>query len=129
MRRFEDLKVWRKAHRVVRELYDRTRGFPREEKFGLTSQLRRCAVSIPANIVEGYKRASRADYARYIAIAEGSAGETDYLVLLAMELGYLEAAAASSIRSELDEVMRMLAAIRLSLERGPRLPDPGVETH
>jgi four helix bundle protein len=77
MQNFKDLKVWRKAHRMVLSIYQQTVGFPAQEKFGLTSQIRRAAVSIPANIAEGSVRSSDEDFARFLHIALGSASEVD----------------------------------------------------
>jgi four helix bundle protein len=87
-RSFEDLLVWQKAHAFVLDIYRLTKAFPREETYGLTAQLRRAAVSIPANIAEGFKKRSRTDKARIMNIAEGSLEETRYYLRLAKDLGY-----------------------------------------
>jgi four helix bundle protein len=78
MQDFRQLKVWQKAHRFVLHVYEATQKFPAEERFGLTSQIRRAAVSIPANIAEGAVRSSDADFGRFLHIALGSASEVDY---------------------------------------------------
>lgn len=106
---FETLMVWQKAHQFVLDAYRVTQGFPTEEKFGLTSQFRRAAVSIPANIAEGYEKSSAADKARYYNIAQGSLNECRYYIRLAHDLGYTT---TSSLRSQLDEVAKMLYAYR-----------------
>jgi four helix bundle protein len=115
MRTFDDLKVWRRSHALVKEIYEQTRRFPSDERFGLTSQLRRAAVSIAANLAEGCKRSTRADFARHVSIATGSASEVDYLVLLAFELSCLEEQPSQLMRKELAEILRMLTSLRLSL--------------
>jgi len=81
--------VWQKAHRLVLNICRLTERFPRHELYGLTAQLRRSAVSIPANIVEGFKKTGKSDKARYLNIAEGSLEETRYFLVLAKDLGYL----------------------------------------
>jgi four helix bundle protein len=87
-RSFEDLVVWQKAHAFVLDVYRLTKGFPREETYGLTAQIRRSAVSIPANIAEGFRKRGRPDKARLMNIAEGSLEETRYYLRLANDLGY-----------------------------------------
>ena len=83
MQRFTDLKVWQRSHALVLAIYRATMSFPADERFGITSQLRRAAVSVPSNIAEGSKRQGRLDYARFLNIAEGSLSETQYLLMLA----------------------------------------------
>ena len=87
-RSFRDLLVWQKAHRFVLALYTFTATFPKQETYGLTSQMRRAAVSIPANIAEGFAKRSKPDKARYMNIAEGSVEESRYYLILAHDLGY-----------------------------------------
>ena len=87
-RDFTELVVWQKAHAFVLSVYQCTKSFPKEERYGLTSQFRRSAVSIPANIAEGYRKRSLMDKARFFNIAEGSLGECQYYVMLASDLGY-----------------------------------------
>jgi four helix bundle protein len=88
MQDFRDLKVWQRAHALVLQIYKASSRFPDHERYGLISQLRRAAVSIPANIAEGTIRASDQDFARFLQIAIGSASEVDYLLLLARDLEY-----------------------------------------
>ena len=104
---FEDLVVWRKAHEFVLGVYRYTATFPAAETHGLRSQFRRAAVSIPANIAEGFKRAGRADKARMLNIAEGSLEECRYYLILAHGPNY---GASEDLQVQLDEVGRILAA-------------------
>jgi four helix bundle protein len=87
MQDFRNLLVWQKSHELVLEIYRISRDFPREELFGLTSQMRRCAVSVPSNIAEGCGRGSDPDFARFLIIAMGSCSELEYQVLLSRDLG------------------------------------------
>jgi len=114
LQRFRDIKVWQKSHELVLKVYSASAGFPGDERFGVTSQLRRAAVSIPANIAEGSRRIGRGDYARFLNIAEASLAETQYLLILASDLGYL--AAASALEAETKEVEVMLHALRTKVE-------------
>ena len=111
---FKDLGLWKKAHAWVLAIYKYTQEFPREELYTLTSQMRRAAISIPANIAEGFKKRSKADKLRYYNIAQGSLEESRYYLILAMDLGYGDGEALSE---QLEEVSRMLesymAAIRV----------------
>src|SRR5690348_13747596 len=88
MQDFRNLKVWQKAHALTLEVYRNTRDFPADERFGLTTQLRRSCASVPANLAEGCARGGDTDFARFVNIAAGSASETDYHLLLAHDLGY-----------------------------------------
>ena len=115
MRSFEDFDSWKRSHAVVLQVYSLTRSFPDNEKFGLTSQLRRAAVSIAANIAEGCKRGSRLDFAKFVVTARASAAEVEYLVLLSCELGFIERSVALELREELDHIQRMLTALWKSL--------------
>jgi four helix bundle protein len=119
MQRFTDLKVWQRSHALVLDLYRLTASFPAEERFGLTSQLRRSAASVPTNIAEGSKRQRPADYARYLNIAESSAAETEYLLILSRDLGYLPADAAEKRIAEAQEISRMLHGLRSKVEASP----------
>ncbi|RLF34767.1 MAG: four helix bundle protein, partial [Thermoplasmata archaeon] len=89
MKTFKELKVWQKAHQLVLEIYKITRSFPKEERFGLVIQIRRSVSSIPTNIVEGFKRKSKKDFAHFLNIAESSLEETKYHLLLAHDLKYI----------------------------------------
>lgn len=106
-RTFQDLVVWRKAHQFVLVVYKLTRDFPKQETYGLVSQMRRAAVSIAANIAEGFRKRSKADKARFMNIAEGSLEESHYYFILAQDLGY---GRTEELRKALQEVSRLLNA-------------------
>jgi four helix bundle protein len=116
---FKDLKVWQKAHRMVLSIYQQTVGFPAQEKFGLTNQIRRAAVSIPANIAEGSVRSSDADFARFLHIALGSASEVDYYLVLARDLRFWKEETYQTLDADLQEVKRMLAALIARVKSAP----------
>ena len=105
---FRDLNVWQKAHNLVLEIYKITRDFPKEERYGLVSQLRRSAASTPTNIVEGFKRKSKKDYAHFINVADGSLEETKYHIILANDLGYVKESEFGKLMELCDEIGRML---------------------
>lgn len=110
MRDFHELIVWQKAHGLAVAVYSATRSFPKEELYGLVSQMRRACVSIPANIAEGCGRGSDADFARFVHIAMGSACELEYHLLLAQELDFLERTAFDCLSGELAEIKKMLSS-------------------
>jgi four helix bundle protein len=105
--RFQDLIVWQKSHALTLRVYTLTRRFPKEEVFGLTSQMRRAAVSVAANIAEGFSKKGRPDKARIMNISQASLEELRYYFILSRDLGYLE---QSEQWTDLDEVARMLGA-------------------
>jgi four helix bundle protein len=107
---FEDLIVWQKAHQFVLEVYKLTKDFPKEELYGLTSQLRRAAVSIAANIAEGYKKRTKPDKTRFFNIAEGSLEECRYYLILATELKYGDVAAAKELLIETSKLLHAYGA-------------------
>jgi four helix bundle protein len=106
-RTFRDLIVWQKAHEFALATYAFTAAFPRTETYGLSSQMRRAAVLIPANIAEGFRKRGKADKARYMNIAEGSIEECRYYLILAEDLGYGQTAALMSL---VEEVSRLINA-------------------
>ena len=106
-RSFQDLIVWQKAHQLVLGVYRLSKGFPREEIYGLTSQFRRAAVSIPANIAEGFKKRGRPDKVRFMNIAQGSLEECRYYLILTKDLNYGE---TPKLFAQLDEVSKLLAS-------------------
>jgi four helix bundle protein len=106
---FQNLVVWQKSHALALRIYRISSRYPKSELYGLTSQARRAAASAPANIAEGFKRASRADKARVLNIAQGSLEELRYYLLLARDLGYEDDPA---LLADLDEVARLLDAYR-----------------
>jgi len=118
MEDFKDLRVWAKAHELTLALYQKTRAFPKEEMYGLTSQLRRAAASIGANIAEGCGRRSDAEMRRFVQIARGSANEVEYHLLLAKDLDFLSDEDHKNLEARVLEIQRMLAALVQTL----RLP-------
>ncbi len=113
---FQDLIVWQKAHQFVLATYRYSQGFPKTETYGLTSQLRRAAISIPANVAEGFKRKTKADKARLMNIAQGSLEECQYYLILAQDLGYGD---STSLKVQLTEVSKLLNAYIQSLLTSP----------
>lgn len=111
MKDFRDLKVWEKAHTLVLACYATAKAFPKEEIFGLVSQIRRASSSIPANIAEGCGRRGNAELHRFLQIAMGSASELEYHLLLAKDLGYLKTEDHMKLQPSLEEVRRMLASL------------------
>ncbi len=111
MQDFKNLLVWQKAHACVLLIYQLTKHFPDDERFGLTSQLRRSVVSIPANLAEGCGRGSDQDFARFVQIAMGSAAEVEYHLLLANDLKYIGLDESKSASTAIEEVKRMLASL------------------
>lgn len=110
---FRDLAVWQKAHKFVLATYEMTGSFPRQETYGLVSQMRRAAVSVPANIAEGFKRQGKLDKLRMMNIAQGSIEESRYYLILAQDLGY---AKTERMEQDLDEVSRILDAYRKAIQ-------------
>jgi four helix bundle protein len=107
---YRQLQVWQRAHQLTLDVYQATRALPKEELFGLTSQLRRASSSIPANIAEGCGRNSDAELARYLGIALGSTNELDYHLLLARDLAYLPSPAYEHLAAETQGVAKILTA-------------------
>jgi len=116
MKNFRDLKVWEKAHLLTLDSYRVTNAFPRQELFGLTSQIRRAAASIAANIAEGCGKRGNGDFQRYLNIAAGSASELEYHFLLAHDLDLLETATYDRLDAAVVEVKRMLSALIRKVE-------------
>jgi len=115
---YRDLMVWQKAMVLVTEIYKVTKSFPRREDYGLTSQLRRCAVSIPSNIAEGYGRNSRNEYIRFLQIASGSLYELQTQLEIAANLGYLKKDEFELLYESTREVERMLSVLIRRLIEG-----------
>jgi len=116
MKDFRDLKVWEKAHQLTLAVYKATTTFPRDEMYGLTSQIRRSCASIPANIAEGCGRGGDAELARFLQIAMGSASELEYHLLLAHDLGFLNDSVYDELTREVTEVKRMLTSFLQKLK-------------
>jgi len=108
---FHDLKVWQKAHTLTLSVYKITAGFPSDERFGLTGQIRRASSSVAANLAEGCGRTGDAEFARFCSIAMGPASELEYHLLLARDLKLIEPADHEKLRSRATEVKRMLATL------------------
>jgi four helix bundle protein len=111
MKDFKDLRVWSKAHELTVGVYRATKEFPKEELFGLTSQMRRAASSIGCNIAEGAGRRSDGELTRFLHIARGSATELEYQLLLARDLELIHGTRFQSLATQVDEVERMLTAL------------------
>jgi four helix bundle protein len=120
MRDFRKLKVWEKAHDLTLQVYTATAAFPREELYGLTSQMRRACSSIPANIAEGCGRSGEPEFGRFLHIGLGSASELEYHLLLAHDLGFLARADYNNLTTKISEIKRMLTSLtqRLKADRG-----------
>ena len=124
MKDFRDLDVWRKAHSATLAVYRATADFPKEELYGLTSQMRRCSASIPANIAEGCGRRGNGEFHRFLTIAMGSASELEYHLLLPHDLGFLSQDKFGVLTPQVQEIKKMLASLirRVDLERNRALP-------
>lgn len=115
--KFEDLNVWKKSHELVLEIYKITKDFPREEKFGLVSQMRRAAVSVAANIAEGFKRRGIKDKVNFYNTSQSSLNELQYYIILIRDLGYFQK--LDEIKSLIDEVGKMLNGLISAINRQP----------
>jgi len=111
MKDFRQLSVWQKSHQLALALYERTRSFPREEMYGLTAQIRRAAISIPANLAEGCGVDRDTEFARYCGIARASASELEYHLLLAHDLKLLKAEDYAGLIERVVELKRMLTGL------------------
>ena len=118
MRNYQDLLVWEKAHSLTLSVYKEPRSFPNEERFGLTSQMRRSCASIPANLAEGCGRRSDGEMGRFVQIAMGSGAEFSYHFRLARDLEFLTNAEYVRLDSDLSEIMRMLSSLSQKLKGG-----------
>lgn len=112
---YKELTVWKKSYELGLDVYTFTKDFPGEEKYGIISQLRRAAVSIPSNIAEGSKRGTRKDYRSFILIALGSCAELETQLSFARDLGYLDKEIALKLLVNVDEIMKMLTAVAAKL--------------
>ena len=111
MRNFYSLDVWQNAHQLTLAVYNATKRLPDEERYGLTSQTRRAAASIPANIAEGSGRSGEAEFGRFLHIAAGSASELEYHLRLALDLGYIDTNTHTALHEQLVRVKKMLVAL------------------
>lgn len=115
MSNHKDLKVWQKSMELVTEVYTATQAFPKEETFGLTSQLRRAAISIPSNIAEGYGRLHGKETVKFLSFALGSAAEVETQLYIAKNLGFLSLEKAEALETSVREITRMLPALIKSI--------------
>ena len=115
MRPHQRLEVWIKALEFVVDVYKHTERFPKEERYGLTSQVRRAAVSIPANIAEGAGRHSKKEFAHFLSNSQGSASELETELLIAFKLGYLDEANFSTLITQLERIGRLITGLRRSV--------------
>lgn len=117
MRDWRKYDVWQLSHQLVLEIYKETKKFPTSETYNLTSQLRRASASIPTNFVEGAERNSEAEFKRFLIIAQGSANEVQYLLLLAKDLGFLPSKKFIEIEDNVDKIKRMLFNLSKNLKK------------
>ncbi len=115
MNKFKDLKVWQKAIKVVTKVYSDTSSFPKEEMYGTTSQIRRCAISIPSNIAEGAGRSTKKDFSHFLDIAKGSSFELETQLIISKELNYLDKVNFENLTTELDEIQKMITGLQKRL--------------
>jgi len=116
LKNYKELKVWQRSYQLCLEIYRITKEFPKEERYGLTSQTRRAAVSVPSNIAEGYGRKTTLEYIQALYIAYGSNCELETQILLSGDLGYINEEGIKKLQEEISEVERMLKALIKSLE-------------
>jgi four helix bundle protein len=114
---YRDLEVWKKGVQLAKIVYRLTQDFPKHEVYGISSQLQRAAVSIPANIAEGHARSTTKDFLRYISITRGSLAELETLLTLAEQFGYCQTNHTNEITRHCDELSRMLSGLQKSLKR------------
>ena len=116
MQDFKNLQVWQKSHALVLDVYAKTANFPPSEMYGLVSQIRRAAVSIPSNIAEGSSRGGDKEFAQFLRIACGSTSELEYLSILVADLAYLDKKGATALGDQAVEVRRMLSGLMGTLK-------------
>ena len=108
MKNYKDLQVWKKAFDLSTVIYSSTKKFPKDELFGLVSQMRRCAVSVVSNIAEGHGRGTNKDFSHFLTMSIGSCNELETQVLLAEQLGYIKKEASESLQANCNEIIKML---------------------
>ena len=116
LKNYKELQVWQKSYQLCLVIYKQTNAFPKEERFGITSQIRRAAVSIPSNIAEGYGRKTTKEYIQALYIAYGSVCELETQILLSSDLGYIKTEELEQLQKNLDDIERMLKGLIKSLE-------------
>lgn len=112
---FKDLKIWQKSHQLTLKIYEVTKKFPKEELYGLTSQIKRAAVSVPTNIVEGNSRNTTKEYIQFLFNSRGSLEETRYLLFLSKELSFINKEIYSNLEDKYEEISKMLNGLIKSL--------------
>ncbi|MCP4716400.1 MAG: four helix bundle protein [Deltaproteobacteria bacterium] len=118
MKNFRDLKVWQKAHQLALCIYTTTKHFPKEELYGLTSQIRRSSMSVPTNIAEGCGRGSDADLNRFLYISMGSACELEYQILLSCDLKFITKVVYDDLYSQVIDIKKMLTSLTKKISTG-----------
>ena len=116
LKNYKELNVWQKSYKLCLHIYKVTKRFPKDEMYGLTSQIRRSAVSIPSNIAEGYGRKTTLEYVRFLYIAYGSVCELETQTMISGDLDYVEKKGLQELKEEIGDVERMLKAMIKSLE-------------
>jgi four helix bundle protein len=114
---WRDLQVWNKSHLLTKQIYKITRDFPKEERYGLTSQIQRAAYSIPLNIVEGHSRKSVKEFLQFLNIARGSLEELRYLLILCYDIDYISCSDKENLENSAAEICRMLDGLTKSLKK------------
>ena len=122
LKNYKELKVWQKAYQLCIKIYKITKGFPKEERYGLPSQMRRAAVSVPSNIAEGYGRKTTQEYMQALYIAYGSNCELETQILLSGDLGYIKSDDLKNLQRDMGDIERMLKALITSLKTKPLNP-------
>ena len=114
---YRDLDVWQRSMRLAKRIYQVTQKFPGDERFGLTNQLRRAAVSVPSNLAEGHARFGAGEFSRFISITMGSVAEIETQILLSKDLGYITSEITQEVLGELDAIGKMLRGLAKSIQR------------
>lgn len=114
-RSYRDLIVWQKSMDLVNKIYSITQSFPKEEMYGVTSQMRRAGISVPANIAEGQARNSKGEFRQFLGIAQGSLAELETLILICQNLGYIQPNNAEELLDNCEEIAKLSAALKRSL--------------
>lgn len=120
IRSYKDLILYQKSYQLSLEVYRVTKNFPKEELYGIVSQMRRAVVSIPLNIAEGYRRGHRKEYVQFLYMAQGSCGELETLISLSHDLGFLDRNTFETLYSMQEEVSKLLRALIASLSKLPK---------
>jgi len=119
IRSYRDLEVWKLAIEIAKQCYVVTRGFPKEELFGMTSQIRRAAASVPANVAEGYGRDSKGEYVQFLRVSQGSLKELETHLILSREVGIVDSARVERILSDCERLGKMLRSLVRAIQRSP----------